>query len=69
VSWPGVEVWVLALVVGVLLVAAVVLAAGGAPPSGDVGLVGASVHAAVAVATHTKPSQARTILIDMVQTA
>ena len=39
----------------------------GAPPAGDVGLVGASVHAAVT--THTKPSQARTILIDMVQTA
>jgi hypothetical protein len=68
VSCPGVEAGVLVVVVVALLVdAARVSAADGAPPAGDVGLVGASVHAAAA--THTRPSQARTILIDIVQTA
>jgi hypothetical protein len=61
------------VVFGLLLLAAVVLAAvalavpDAAPPAGGVGLVGASVHAAVAA--HTKPSQARANLIDIVQTA
>lgn len=52
-----------------LVVAAVValLLPDKAPPAGDVGLVGASVHAAVAA--HRKPSQARAILIDIVQSA
>jgi len=43
------------------------LAPGEAPPPGEVGLVGASVHAAVTA--HARPSQAGTILVDIVQTA
>ena len=67
-SCPGVVVdWALALVVVAALVdAAVVRSVDAAPPGGDVGLVGASVHAAVAAA-HTRPSQARAIRIDIVQ--
>ena len=53
----------LLVVAVVAAVDAVLLAGDAAPPTGDVGLVGASLHAAVA--THTKPSQARTILFDM----
>jgi hypothetical protein len=69
VSCPGVGVFeVLAFVVVALVVDAVVAAApDAAPPTGDVGLVGASEHAAVTA--HARPSQARTILIDIVQTA
>ncbi len=56
------------LVVVVALVDAVeALVPDAAPPAGDVGLVGASVHAAVTA--HARPSQARTILVDIVQTA
>jgi alanine-synthesizing transaminase len=44
-----------------VVAAAAVVAADAAPPTGEVGLVGASVHAAAAAA-HAKPSQARTIL-------
>jgi hypothetical protein len=54
---------VLVVVAALLVDAAAALPEDGAPPTGDVGLVGASLHAAVT--THTKPSQARTILIDM----
>ncbi len=66
-SWPGVGVVeVLALVVVTLVVEAVAAAPlDAAPPTGDVGLVGASEHAAVTA--HARPSQARTILIDIVQ--
>ena len=60
------------VVVALLVVAPVVdaveaLAPGAAPPPGEVGLVGASVHAAVTA--HARPSQAWTILVDIVQTA
>ncbi len=56
------------MVVVALVAAAVVELPVAAPPWGDVGLVGASVHAAVAAA-HTRPSQARAIRIGIVQTA
>jgi alanine-synthesizing transaminase len=59
---------VLAVVVAAVVDAAVVRSVDAAPPGGDVGLVGASVHAAVAAA-HTRPSQARAIRIDIIQTA
>jgi hypothetical protein len=58
---------VLALVVALVVDAVDALAPDGAPPPGDVGLVGASVHAAVTA--HARPSQAGTILVDIVQTA
>jgi hypothetical protein len=69
VTWPGAGVVVvLALLVVALVVDAVAaLAPGEAPPPGDVGLVGASEHAAVTA--HARPSQAGTILVDIVQTA
>jgi alanine-synthesizing transaminase len=70
VSWPGAVVDVVPEVVVVavdpLVDAAEVRSVDAAPPGGDVGLVGASVHAAVAAA-HTRPSQARAIRIDIVQ--
>jgi alanine-synthesizing transaminase len=71
VSCPGVVVDAVLVVVDVVVAlvdAAVVRSVDAAPPGGDVGLVGASVHAAVAAA-HTRPSQARAIRIDIVQTA
>ena len=58
----------LVLLVDELAAAAVdALAPDAAPPAGEVGLVGASVHAAVTA--HARPSQAGTILVDIVQTA
>jgi len=68
VSCPGVVgcVVLVVLVVVAAVVEAVVRSVDAAPPGGDVGLVGASVHAAVAAA-HTRPSQARAIRIDIVQ--
>ena len=69
VTWPGAAVEVVLAVLVVALVVDAVEAAGpdGAPPPGEVGLVGASVHAAVTA--HARPSQAGTILVDIVQTA
>ena len=55
------------LVVALVVDAVEALAPGAAPPPGEVGLVGASVHAAVTA--HARPSQAWTILVDIVQTA
>jgi hypothetical protein len=68
VTWPGIGAVLLPELPedGVLAAVAFGLA-DAAPPAGDVGLVGASVHAAVTA--HTKPSQARAILIDIIQTA
>jgi hypothetical protein len=54
-------------VVAVLVVAALVRFADAAPPAGEVGLVGASVHAAVVA--HTKPSQAHSCLTGIGQTS
>ena len=55
------------LVLAVVPEAVEAAAPDGAPPTGDVGLVGASVHAVVTA--HARPSQAGTILVDIVQTA
>jgi hypothetical protein len=64
----GAAVVVPVLVVVVALVeAAVVDGADAAPPTGDVGLVGASVHAAVIA--HARPSQVRTNLTVITQTS
>jgi hypothetical protein len=55
------------VVVVALVEAAVVDAGDAAPPTGDVGLVGASVHAAVIA--HARPSQVRTNLTVITQTS